>query len=92
MTELIRRAHARAVRNRATGYGWATYARLVLADAIPDAGSCGGHYLSVTPTGAVERHTYDPSVQNADGTYGQWRVNGTATVDASGSVIATNGG
>lgn len=86
MTELIRRAYLRAVRTGAPVYGWSTYARLVLDSAPPDTGI--GACVIALPTGRIERHTYDASYQLEDGSYGLWRMVGTATVDRHGSVIA----
>ena len=74
MAELIRRAYLRARATGATVYGWPTYARLALSDTVPDAGSCGGRYVSVSPSGRIERLTYRP-YRTAPG-WRIWKVEG----------------
>lgn len=81
MPDLIREAYRRAVRTGATVYGWSTYARRVLADSVPDRGTCGGRYITVDSAGAVALYVHDAPAD-------QWRITGRATVDRTGQVIA----
>lgn len=87
MPELIREAYRRAMRTGAVVYGWSTYARRVLADTMPEHGSCGGSFIAAQPTGRVDRYTYRADLRNDAGGFGRWTLTATATVDRSGNVI-----
>ena len=86
MPELIRATYQRATRTQAVAYGWSTYARRVLADTMPEHGSCGGSFIAAHPTGRVDRYTYRADLKNENGQYGRWMLTGTATVDQNGNV------